>query len=119
MSSSIDLVTLAQVQTALPNLTAAQLADAPAVITAVSRAIQHRCGRVLALTSFDKVYRPGRTRKIHLDTWPVLPDLRLKTDLVVAMTVQNTDQVTNQAATVQMTPTGQPPNPGQIGRAHV
>lgn len=112
--TSIDLVTLAQVQTALPNLNSAQLADMPAIITAVSRALKQECGRHLALTSFDKVYRPGRTRVIHLDTWPVAQGTltRLKCDLVVALAIQNTDSTTNQAATVLMTPTNPPPNPG-------
>ena len=106
MASPIDLVTLAQVQTALPNLTAAQLANAPAVITSASRAIANACRRPLALASFDKVYRPERTRTIRLETYPVAALTRLKTDLVVALTIQNTDVVTNQVATVQQTPTG-------------
>ncbi len=110
--SAYDLITLAQLQNALPLLTTAQLVDAPGLITAASRAIAKRCGRPLVLTDFDKVYRPGRTRTIRLDTKPVQGGCRVRTDLVVAMTVQNTDAVTNQAATAQMLPTGPPPNPG-------
>lgn len=99
-----DLVAMADVQTALPRLKPSQLADVPAIVTAVSVAFEGLCRRPLALQDFDRVYRPGRARKIYLDTWPVV-SCRLRTDLVVALSIANTDATTNQVATVQKTPT--------------
>jgi hypothetical protein len=95
---------LSEAQTALPNLTAAQLADAPAVITAVSLAFEAFCRRPLAMRNFDKPYRPGRTRKIYLDTYPVV-SCKLRTELVIPLTLINLDTTTNQEAEVTLTPT--------------
>lgn len=99
-----DLITLGQFLDALPNLTTDQQADAPAAITAATVLLESAARRPLAMRSIDRVYRPGRTRKIYLDSWPV-PVCRLRTDLVVGMTVSNTDTLTNQIATVQRTAT--------------
>lgn len=94
-----DLILAADVQTALSSLDANQLADLPAAISAASSALERECRRGLALASYDKLYRPGRRRKIYLDTCPVL-NVRLRTENTAVMTVTNTDIVTNQAATV-------------------
>lgn len=102
--AAYDLITENQAQTALPTLKTAQVADLPAVITAVSRAFEHTCGRKHALWNFDKVYRPGRTRRIQLDSWPVVPGARFKTDLSVPMVIQNSDALTNQFAYIYPTP---------------
>lgn len=40
-------------------------------LEAATSALEGYCRRILVLTSFDKLYRPGRTRKIYLHTWPV------------------------------------------------
>ena len=99
-----DLVALAEVQTALPKLTSAQLDDVPSVISGVSAAFEGFCRRPLAMRSFSKAYRPGRTRKIYLDTYPVV-QCRLRTELVIPLTAMNLDTNTNQEASVTLTST--------------
>ena len=54
-----DLITLAELQSALPNLTADQIAAAPARITAVSAAIERYCRR--RFTAVDKLVSYGET----------------------------------------------------------
>lgn len=101
-----SLVTVDWLEQQLPRATVeryrGQLGDA---IAAATGAIESYCGRKLVLQQFDKVYRPGRTRKIYLDTWPVARITMVRTDLCVVATIQNTDVLTNQRATVEMTAT--------------
>lgn len=99
-----DIILAADVQSALPLLTSAQLIDLPAAISSASDALDRACRRPLALRSFDKVYRPGRKRKIYLDATPV-HSIRLRTHMAVAMTVTNTDFLTNQAANTTLSST--------------
>jgi hypothetical protein len=54
-----DLITLAELQSALPNLTADQIAAAPARITAVSAAIERYCRR--RFTAVDRLVAYGET----------------------------------------------------------
>jgi hypothetical protein len=58
-------------------------------LASATRAIEAFCRRPLVLTTFDKFYRPGRTRKIYLDTWPVAIVTIVSADLTPAFTVTN------------------------------
>lgn len=73
------------------------------ILVSATKAIETYCRRPLVLTLIDRYYRPGRTRKINLHTWPIAPDIRLKCDLVTAITLTNTS-VGNTIAYVGMTP---------------
>lgn len=99
------LATVAEATAALPTLRADQLADLDAALLSATAAIEHFCGRRLVLSAFDRVYRPGRTRKIYLPTWPVAELTQLRTDMAVVVAVKNLDPSTNQRATVTATAT--------------
>jgi hypothetical protein len=75
-----------------------------AALEAATRAIEAFCRRPLVLADYDRTYRPGRTRRIYLDAWPVAGAPTLSYDLMVAATVWNTDYVGNQQASLSMTP---------------
>jgi len=78
-------------------------------LKAATEALEALCRRNLVLTDFDRLYRPGRTRKIYLDTRPVAciagPNgtAGLTSFLDVAGTVTNISSA-NQSATITMTP---------------
>ena len=74
----------------------------PPTLEAATEALEDFTRRnALVLTSFDKLYRPGRTRKIYLDAWPVCGAPALTWGLDVGFTVFNS---TAQIAYVTMTP---------------
>jgi hypothetical protein len=102
-----SLAKLSDVQALLPDLFGNPHAlDAlPVALEAATRAIETYCRRLLVLTSFDRIYRPARTRKIQLHTWPVPILSRIKTDLAVVASITCSNTI-NQVATVQMTATG-------------
>lgn len=54
------------------------------------------------LTTFDKLYRPGRTRRIYLETWPVATVTSVTTDLISTMNVTNAATNGVSIATVSM-----------------
>jgi hypothetical protein len=67
-------------------------------------ALEAYCRRKLVLTTFDRLYRPGRTRRIYLETWPVaIMTAPLSWGLDYAGTITNNSQA-NQFASVSMTP---------------
>ena len=68
-----------------------------------TEALEAFCRRKLALTTFDKTYRPGRTRRVYLDTWPIAGAPYLTWGLDYAGTITNASTA-NQLATVTMTP---------------
>lgn len=77
----------------------------PAVAQALAsatKAIEALCRRALVLTSFDKLYRPGRTRRIYLETWPIAIVTSVTTDLVSAMNITNAATNGVSIATVSM-----------------
>ena len=82
------------------------------VLVAATRALETYCRRPLALTTFDRYYRPGRKRKIYLHGWPVAPGIKLTCDLVTALTITmqsgtatNADVSTSVASSTSLTPT--------------
>jgi hypothetical protein len=83
----------------------AQLDALAPALAAATRVMEAYCRKALVLTSFDRIYRPGRTRKIYLHAWPVAPGLRIKVDLSTAFTITNTSIGTYQVGYSSMTPT--------------
>ena len=81
-----------------------QLDALASMLAAATRAIETYCRRWLALTSIDRFYRPGRTRRIYLHSWPVAPGMRLKCDLATAFTIFNNAISSYAVGYAQMTP---------------
>lgn len=73
-------------------------------LESATTALEALCRRTLVLTTFDRLYRPGRTRKIYLDAWPVaIMTAPLSWGLDYAGTITNASKA-NQTASVSMTP---------------
>lgn len=82
-----DLVTLGQVQTAYPGLTAAQLADVPQLIAAVSAEVSRRYPRCALRARYDETHDPGPSRTIALRRRPVLAVVRVRSDMAKVLTL--------------------------------
>jgi hypothetical protein len=68
-----------------------------AVIAAASQAVEAACGRPIGLASYAEVFRPGRTRKLRLKTYPLVGLDRLACDLSEILTLQNTSGAVSRA----------------------
>ncbi len=101
-----NLITLAYLQTALPNLSAEQLADVPAIISAASQVISRRYPKARAATTYQEEYPVGLSRTIRLRGTRVLSVDRIDVDLNCVMLVQNTNAVLTRA-TVAVATTGE------------
>lgn len=121
MADPQDLATLSFVTTQLAagglTPTAAQAAALPALITAASGAINRLCRRLFAVNTYDDVKAPncgqpdkGEPDWIELTSFPIVPGsiTRCATGRTAALTVSNTDPVTNARALVAFTVTGDP-----------
>ena len=106
-----DLTTAAYVQSYLPDLSAAELLALPATITGVSRLIQNFTGRQLAarptsdgtVGPYEEIITPNQRGPVLLREYPVTDICRVSVNPVVALTVQNTDDATNQQARAKIT----------------
>jgi hypothetical protein len=79
-------------------------------LEAATEAIEALCRWKLVLTDFDRLYRPGRTRKIYLDTRNVaIMTAPLSWGLDYAGTITNASSA-NQTANVSMQPTSSTSN---------
>ena len=101
-----DLVSLSEVQAAYPDLTANQVTDMPAIISAVSAEIAGRYPRASLSTTYDETVDPGINRTIRLAHYPVLRVQRVRTDMSTVITINRTGSVRN--ATVEVVTTGEP-----------
>jgi hypothetical protein len=82
-----DLVTLAQVQTAYPVLTAAQLADLPQLISCASAEVSRRYPKLALRAAYDETHDPGVSRAVALKRRPVLEIVRVRADLARVLTL--------------------------------
>lgn len=111
-----DLTTLAYVLNDIPGTpTAADLAQLPNWITSYSKKIARYCKRLFVLSAFDEILRPeigtpftSDVPTVQLKVWPVQSITRAAGSRTPALLIVNTDSVTNQRATVQVTATGDP-----------
>ena len=85
-----DLVTLAQVQSAYPGLLPDQVADLPALISALSYEISQRYPRVALKASYDETHDPGVSRVVSLKHRPVLGLLRVRSDMRPVLAIKYT-----------------------------
>jgi hypothetical protein len=91
---------------------AAVYADDPAylasLITAASELVRRVCKRDFSLCSYSEYYSGGIyvLSPLRLRQFPVIEITRIAAAPTPALQVQNLDQVTNQRATVETTPTG-------------
>lgn len=76
-----DLITLDELRTAGPPLTAAQLGDAPGLIAAASAAIGRAYSRAAAARTVDEVVQVGSNRTVRLSARPVLAVAGVWTDM--------------------------------------
>lgn len=97
-----DLVTLQAAQSALSDLSAAQLADLPAVITAVSQHISARYKRGMAATTVYDVHEIAMNRTLRPRFRPVIQYLRIDTDLVPWLTITNASTATEAMVTMNV-----------------
>lgn len=100
-----DLVTLSAAQAALSDLDAGQLADLPAVITAVSQHISARYRRGMAATTVYDIHEIASNRTLRFNYQPVIQVLLVETDLMPLLTITNTGPATQ--ALVAMNATGE------------
>ena len=99
-----DLITLDDARVALSevNLTAAQLAYLPALITAASNAVSRYCGdRDFIQQQYDEIFRIGMDGCVSLPQIPVLKVSRIAAGRTPALTVTNLDNINNQRATIE------------------
>jgi hypothetical protein len=95
--------------------TAAQTSYLANAITAASRAVERYCQRIFAQANYDEVRQPqaGQWDRNEPDTVmlrypPVSLVSRVSSGRTTALTIANTDSVTNQRATVSLVWTGDP-----------
>lgn len=105
MSSAIDLVSLADVQIAYPNLGSDELADVPSIITAVSALVARRYPRAAIATNFDETHDIAQSRTIALKRRPVIQVYRIRADLGPVLSVTRTDSA--RRALVQVVASGE------------
>jgi len=102
-----SLITLSQLTTAIPNLSAAQLADAPAAIVAASIAINQWTKNIFVLTDYDEIYSPSVTDgRLILKHFPVNTVYRVSSGKTQAAAVFNFATTLNQRAYMAFSYTG-------------
>lgn len=103
------LITSLELESALPNLTAAQKADETAVIGAASALLASYCGTALESTAFSEVVSVDRrTRRIYLKNKHVTSISRVAQGPIQLALITNTDGNASRA-TVAFTVAGDPP----------
>ena len=83
-----DIVSLSQLQTAMPTLSAAQLADAPQIIASVTREIADRYPRAAPRETYDETFNIGQSRTIQLSRSPIIQinRIRAQNSIIIAIT---------------------------------
>ena len=114
-SSSLDLVTTAQVQSALAQVLPTDQGYLATAITAASRAVQRYCRRWFLLQTYLEIRTPqagqwdkGDPDLILLSQYPVVGGVRLRTGRQNAIQIVNSDNVSNQEAYVAFATSGNP-----------
>lgn len=92
-----DLVTTAEVQSALPTLTTAQLADLPTVIAAITARIARSYPKARPVVAYDEVIDAGLARVLTLCNRPIVQVQRLCSDLTGVITIKSTDAAARSA----------------------
>ena len=102
-----DLVTLARAEQSMQNYTpGSNDAVVSTLITAASDAIEKYCCRHFYSRSFDELYNGTGDRRLVLREYPIQSVQSVRYRPVTVLKIQNTDQLTNQRATVAVTSTG-------------
>jgi hypothetical protein len=102
-----DLVTLARAEQSMQNYTpGSNDAVVSTLITAASEAIEKFCCRHFYSRSFDELYNGTGDRRLVLREYPIQSVQSVRYRPVTVLKIQNTDQLTNQRATVAVTSTG-------------
>jgi hypothetical protein len=76
------------------------------LIAAYSDAVQKYCKRLFALQSYDELYNGDGDRRLLLRNYPIQSVQSVRYRPVTVLKVQNTDQATNQRASVTVTQNG-------------
>jgi hypothetical protein len=102
-----DLITLSRAKQNIQAITdTSQDALLTTLITAVSDAIEKHCLRRFVATARDELYNGTGDRRLILREYPIQSVQSVRYRPVTVLKVQNTDTLTNQRATVQVTATG-------------
>ncbi|HMF14943.1 MAG TPA: hypothetical protein VKE94_21655 [Gemmataceae bacterium] len=102
-----DLVTLARAEQSMQNYTpGSNDAVVSTLITAASEAIEKYCCRHFYSRAFDELYNGTGDRRLVLREYPIQAVQSVRYRPVTVLKIQNTDQQTNQRATVAVTSTG-------------
>jgi hypothetical protein len=102
-----DLITLARAKQDIVSITdSSQDALLTTLITAVSDAIEKWCRRRFVSTARDELYNGTGDRRLLLREYPVQIISSVRYRPVTVLKIQNTDQATNQRATVAVTSAG-------------
>lgn len=101
-----DLITLARAKQGIAITTSADDAKIQTLIAAASEAIERWCGRRFASATYDEIKSVESARAVRLDQFPVTAVSRVSVGRTTALTVVNTDSITNQRSSVQVTSTG-------------
>jgi hypothetical protein len=102
-----DLITLARCEQSMQNYTpGSNDAVVSTLITACSEAIEKYCRRHFYSRSFDELYNGTGDRRLLLREYPIQSVQSVRYRPVTVLKIINTDQVTNQRATVAVTSTG-------------
>ena len=102
-----DLISLARCEQSMQNYTpGSNDAVVSTLITAASDAIEKYCCRHFYSRSFDELYNGTGDRRLVLREYPIQSVQSVRYRPVTVLKIQNTDQLTNQRATVAVTSTG-------------
>ena len=101
-----SLITPGQALIIAPDLadTQADLDGLSSLLAAATRTIEHYCRRQLVLGTIDRIFRPARTRRIYLTSWPVAPGPRVSTEWMPAIAITNIAPLAYPVATASWTP---------------
>jgi len=102
-----DLVTLARAEQSMQNYTpGSNDSVVSTLVTAVSEAIEKYCCRHFYSRSIDELYNGTGDRRLILREYPIQSVQSVRYRPVTVLKIQNSDQLTNQRATVAVTSTG-------------
>src|SRR5215831_6019498 len=100
-----DLITIARAYTALSGVSGVD-AQIQTLVTACSDAIEKYCRRRFVSTSYDELYNGTGDRRLVLREYPIQSVQSVRYRPVTVLKIQNSDQLSNQRASVTVTSTG-------------